>query len=138
MKISFLISVLSFSFPFLFGENQLPKMSFISKDNIASIISSPYVQKFFVHGTQIKEYPINDILVEFINTEVQQFWKEYAEKYTDDNNKKQYALSYLDQKNREKNQYIKLIADKGVARCAYVIWGYALLIIYYQIVHSFK
>ncbi|RTL05976.1 hypothetical protein EKK58_07120 [Candidatus Dependentiae bacterium] len=81
------------------------------------------------------EYPLNDILLNAINEQVQAFWQEYEEKCTENQDKKYCAFALLATKHQLHTSTIKQSSEENARNCAYIIWGYALLIIHYQVVH---
>lgn len=110
---------------------------YVSTDDITRICKSSALFNFPVDHTLLATYPLNEKLEQYINEYVHSFWQK-IDKLNPDydlNMRKRKAFELLTQKNVQMNSIIEKIEDKVERSLAYIIWGYALLVIHHQIVH---
>jgi hypothetical protein len=117
-----------------------PSSSYVvSKEELASICALSTTANFAISIEMLQLYPISDTLLENINDLIAIFWNEYA-LHVDEITipKKEFALKFL--KNMNKNMQIRIqnldINDPQVKALVWIMWGYALLVIHYQIMHT--
>jgi hypothetical protein len=117
----------------------LPSSYIISKEELMSICASSAIVNFPISIEDLQAYPISDQLLASINSLVTDFWQEY-ELYKDDItiSEKEFAFQLLAKVNRNMQIRIQNIAtqDPQVKALVWIIWGYALLVIHYQIVYT--
>lgn len=116
-----------------------PSSYVVSKEELASICASSTIANFPISIEILQSYPISDRLLASINDLITDFWQEY-ELYTDDSmvSEKEFAFQLLAKVNKNMQIRMQNIAtqDPQVKSLAWIMWGYALLVIHYQIVHT--
>lgn len=111
----------------------------VSRDELASICASFTIANFPIDIETLRSFPMEDNLMDEVNSLIIGFWELY-EKHENETTvpKKEYADQLLAQMHIDMVHGIQQIDSKDfyLKSLSYIMWGYALLVIHYQIVHT--